>query len=55
MIYPYDLESDRDYPAKDDFTINHCETKGNGIYVKRPFKKGEMVARMTEVSIHAGR
>jgi hypothetical protein len=51
MIYPYDLESDREYPVKDDFTINHCETKGNGIYVKRPFKKGEIVARMTGITV----
>ena len=51
MIYPYDLEIDKDYPVKDDFTINHCETKGNGIYVNRPFKKGEIVARMTGITV----
>jgi len=51
MIYPYDLESGRDYPGNDDFTINHCETQGNGIYVERHFKKGEMVARMTGITV----
>lgn len=51
MIYPYELEGDRDYPSKEDFTINHSESKGSGIYVKRPFKKGEMVARMTGITL----
>jgi len=51
MIYPYDLEDGRDYPGEDDFTINHCETQGNGIYVERHFKKGEMVARMTGITV----
>ena len=51
MIYPFDLKSDKDYPANGDFTINHCTTKGNGIYVNRRFKKGEMVARMTGITV----
>jgi len=51
MIYPFELENDRAYPDKDDFTVNHCETQGNGIYVKRHFKKGEMVARMTGITV----
>ncbi len=51
MIYPYDLEKGKDYPVKNDFTINHCETKGNGIYVNRPFEKGEIVARMTGITV----
>ncbi|WP_020590009.1 SET domain-containing protein-lysine N-methyltransferase [Desulfobacter curvatus] len=53
MIYPneYELETGRDYPSKEEFTVNHCETKGSGIYVKRSFKKGEMVARMAGITV----
>ncbi|MDM8537051.1 SET domain-containing protein-lysine N-methyltransferase [Desulfobacterales bacterium HSG17] len=51
MIYPYELEGNKDYPSTDDFTINHCTTKGNGIYVKRHFKKGDMVSRMTGITV----
>jgi len=51
MIYPYELKNGRNYPTKDTFTVNHCETTGRGIYVKRSFKKGEMVARMAGITI----
>ena len=51
MIYPFDLEGDKDYPSKDDFTINHSRTTGSGIYVKKRFKKGDLVARMTGIAV----
>ncbi len=51
MIYPYDLKDNKDYPSNDTFTINHCETKGNGIYAKHNFKKGELIARMTGIAV----
>lgn len=51
MIYPYELEDGLDYPAREDFTVNHCEETGKGIYVNRSFKKGEMVARMAGIVV----
>ena len=53
MIYPiaYELEAGRNYPRHEAFTVNHCETTGAGIYVKRSFKKGEMVARMAGITV----
>ncbi|WP_028315110.1 SET domain-containing protein [Desulfatibacillum aliphaticivorans] len=51
MIYPYELETGKGYPGEKDFTVNHCEIQGDGIYTKRPFKKGEMVARMTGIAV----
>lgn len=51
MIYPYDLEGDRNYPSDEDFTVKHCSAKGNGIYVNRRFKKGEMVSRITGITL----
>jgi len=53
MIYPneYKLETGRNYPSNENFTVNHCETTGCGIYVKRSFKKGEMVARMAGITV----
>jgi len=53
MIYPneYELEPGRNYPCRKDFTVNHCKTTGCGIYVKRNFKKGEMVARMAGITV----
>jgi len=53
MIYPneYELEAGRNYPINEDFTVNHCETKGCGIYVNRSFKKGEIVARMAGITV----
>ncbi len=34
MIYPseYELEEGMNYPTNADFTVNHCETTGSGIY-----------------------
>ncbi len=53
MIYPseYELEEGMNYPTNADFTVNHCETTGSGIYVKRDFKKGEIVARMAGITV----
>ena len=51
MIYPYELENDKNYPSEEDFTVNYSRTKGSGIYVNRKFKKGEMVARMTGITV----
>ena len=51
MIYPYDLEDGKGYPKKEDFTINHSRATGSGIYVKRHYKKGELVARMTGITV----
>ena len=51
MIYPYELEDGRNYPTKKDFVVNNCETTGRGIYARRSFKKGEMVARMAGITV----
>ncbi len=53
MIYPceYELEEGRNYPKKEEFTVNNCNTTGSGIYVKRNFKKGEIVARMAGITV----
>ena len=51
MIYPYTLEGDQDYPSEEDFTVKQDEMTGSGIYVRRDFKKGELVARMTGITI----
>ena len=53
MIYPneYELEEGRNYPSNEEFTVNHCKTTGCGIYVKRNFKKGEIVARMAGITV----
>lgn len=51
MIYPYELKGDQDYPSEEDFTIKQHRKTGNGIYVKRDFKKGELVARSAGIMV----
>lgn len=51
MIYPYELENGKNYPTEKDFSVKHCEATGCGIYTKRSFKKGEMIARMAGVTV----
>lgn len=51
MIYPYDLRGDKDYPSEKDFTIKQNRETGSGIYVKRDFKKGELVARSAGIMV----
>ena len=51
MIYPYRLKGDKDYPSEEDFSVKKTQKTGNGIYVKREFKKGELVARMAGITV----
>jgi len=50
LLYPeeYDLDPDDGYPKEEDFKVCRKEYgKGVGVYVKKPFKRGELVARIT--------
>ncbi len=51
MIYPYELKDGKDYPKEEEFSVKHCNTKGNGIYVKRRFKKGDLISRITGITL----
>ncbi len=50
LLYPdeYGLNPEDGYPKEEDFTVCRREDgKGIGVYTKKPFKRGEMVARIT--------
>lgn len=50
LLYPdeYGLDPKDGYPKSEDFTVCKQEDgKGAGVYTKRAFKRGEMVARIT--------
>lgn len=50
LLYPkeYGLNPDDGYPKKEDFTVCRQEDgKGAGVYTKRSFQRGELVARIT--------
>lgn len=50
LIYPekYGLDPEDGYPKNDDFKVCRRETgKGYGVYTKKDFKRGELVARIT--------
>lgn len=50
LLYPneYGLDPNDGYPKEEDFTVRREEDgKGAGVYTKKPFKRGEMIARIT--------
>lgn len=50
LLYPeeYGLNPDEGYPKEEDFTVCKREDgKGIGVYTKRDFKRGELIARIT--------
>ncbi len=50
LLYPkeYNLDADDGYPKKQDFNVFRKEYgKGVGVYTKKAFKRGELVARIT--------
>lgn len=58
QIYPYEMEEPTGYPTRKDFFVSTAgDEKGFGLYTRRPFKKGELMARFTgevldEVRLH---
>jgi len=50
LVYPKEfcLASDNGYPKKEDFNVQSRESgKGDGVYTKKSFMRGELVARIT--------
>lgn len=50
LVYPeeFGLALDSGYPKKEDFTVHSRESgKGYGVYTKKSFVRGELVARIT--------
>ena len=48
FIYPYELDNKTGYPTRTNFSIKNKEGDvGYGVYTKKPFKRGSMVARFT--------
>lgn len=58
QIYPYEIEKPTGYPTRKDFFVSKTgDEKGSGLYSRRAFKKGELMARFTgevleEVRLH---
>ncbi len=52
-IYPFPLPDDDGYPTTDDFeVVSREEGKGRGLYARRPFLRGDFIARVTGVVVH---
>lgn len=48
FIYPYELDNKAGYPTRKDFSIKAKDGEvGYGVYTKKPFKRGSMVARFS--------
>ncbi|MCI5151274.1 MAG: SET domain-containing protein-lysine N-methyltransferase [Candidatus Electrothrix sp. MAN1_4] len=50
LLYPdeYDLDPKDGYPKAEDFTVSGRERgKGEGVYTKKPFERGQLIARIT--------
>jgi SET domain-containing protein len=48
QIYPYEIEEPSGYPTQEDFFVStEGDEKGFGLYTRRPYKKGEQMARFT--------
>ena len=58
QIYPYEIEEPTGYPTRKDFFVStDGDEKGFGLFTRRPFKKGDQMARFTgqvlnEVKLH---
>ncbi len=58
QIYPYEIEEPTGYPTRKDFFVStEGDEKGFGLFTRRPFKKGDQMARFTgevldEVRLH---
>ena len=58
QIYPYEIDETTGYPTRQDFFVSTAgDEKGFGLYTRRPFKKGEQMARFTgevlkEIRLH---
>lgn len=48
QIYPYEIEEPTGYPTRQDFFVStEGDEKGFGLFTRRPFKKGDQMARFT--------
>lgn len=48
LIYPYELENTAGYPSRTNFSIKKKDgAMGYGVYTKKAFKRGSMVARFS--------
>lgn len=58
QIYPHTIDEPDEYPTRKDFFVSEAgEEKGFGLFTRRPFEKGEQMARFTgevldEVKLH---
>ena len=58
QIYPHTIDAPDEYPTRKDFFVSEAgEEKGFGLFTRRPFHKGEQMARFTgevlnEVKLH---
>lgn len=48
LLYPFELDLNSHYPTQGKFMVKHNqENKGAGVFVKTPYKRGELVALFT--------
>jgi len=48
LMYPFELDLNSHYPTHNEFVIKQDkENQGSGVFVKKAYKRGELVARFT--------